>query len=81
MALPEVSPPYYADVQEWVHSIELLCDLYGIPNVQRLQCALHSTEEELSTELCDVSGEVRERVGPVFRDQFTEGFLVVFDRD
>ena len=71
---PQNYYPLYTDIHDWIHSIELLCDLYGIPNVQRLECALRFVKEELSTELRSVLGEVRGCVGPVHWDQF-KGFL------
>ena len=77
---PQNYYPPYTDIHDWIHSIESLCELYGIPNVQRLECALRFIKEELSAELRNVLAGVQERVGPVCWDQF-KGFLVVFDRE
>ena len=77
---PQNYSPPYTDIHDWIHSIESLCELYGIPNVQRLECALRFIKEELSTELRNVLREARERFGPVYWDQF-KNFLVIFDRE
>ena len=75
---PQKYRPLCTDVQQWIDSIELLCDLYGIPDIQRLRCALRFVEEEISTILRKVLAEARERVGPVHWNQF-RSFLVAFD--
>jgi len=77
---PKEYYPPYTDAGEWIDSIESLCNIYGIPNAQRLQCALGFTKKELSTELRKALDEAREWLGgPVNWTQF-KSFLVVFDR-
>jgi len=76
---PKEYYPPHTDVQDWIHSIESLCNVYGIPDVQRLQCAVGFIKEELSIELRRVLVEARERFGLVDWTQF-KAFLVAFDR-
>jgi len=75
----EYDPPH-TDVREWIRSIELLCDTYGIPDVQRPQCATAFVKDELSTELEDVLARARATFGPVRWDPF-KNFMVEFDRE
>jgi len=76
---PKEYHPPHTDVQEWIFSIESLCNVYGIPDVQRLQCATGFIKKELSIELRKVLAEARGRFGPIRWDQF-KAFLVAFDR-
>lgn len=69
----EYRPPY-TDVQQWIESIESLCNQYGIPDIQRLQCAVGFIKKGLRQALVDVA----ERFGIVHWNQF-KGFLVIFD--
>jgi len=75
----EYDPPR-TDVRKWVYSIESLCDTYGVPDVQRPQCATAFIKDELRTELLNVLEDARRRFGPVQWDQF-KAFMVVFDRE
>ena len=75
----EYDPPH-TDVQEWICSIESLCDTYGIPDVQRPQCATYFAEDEISIELDDVLAKARQKFGPVHWDPF-KNFMVAFDRE
>lgn len=75
--LQEYDPPH-TDVQEWIHSIESLCNAYGIPDIQRPQCAMHFIKRELRAELLPAFEEVREKFGSVRWAQF-KNFLVEFD--
>ena len=77
---PEEYDPPHTDIREWIHSIESLCDTYGIPDVQRPQSALGSIKEELRTELVKVLAEAREKFGPVHWDRF-KAFMFAFDRE
>ena len=77
---PQEYDPPYTDVQKWVHSIELLCDTFGIPDVQRPQCAAGFIKDELRTELHNVLENARRTFGPVQWDHF-KSFMVVFDRE
>ena len=74
----EYNPPH-TDVREWTGSIELLCDTYGIPDVQRPQCAATFVKGELGTELRAVLEKARVELGPVHWDRF-KIFMVEFDR-
>jgi len=77
---PQEYYPPYTDAREWIDSIESLCNIYGIPDAQRLQCAVGFIKKELSTELRRVLEEAREWLSePVHWSQF-KSFLVVFDR-
>jgi len=75
---PEYDPPN-TDIREWTHSIESLCDIYGIPDNQRPQCAAKFIEGELRTELGGVFREARDRFGPIHWAQFAN-FMAAFDR-
>jgi len=75
----EYNPPH-TDVREWLRSIELLCDTYGIPDVQRPHCATTFAKGELSTELGAMLAKAREAFGPVHWDPF-KNFMVAFDRE
>jgi len=77
---PQEYDPPHTDVREWVHSIESLCDTYGIPDVQRPQCAVAFAKGELSTELEDVLEKARVTFGPVHWEPF-KNFMVAFDRE
>ena len=77
---PQEYDPPHTDVREWVHSIELLCDTYGIPDVQRPQCATAFARGELNTELGKVLVEARTMYGPVHWGRF-KNFMVAFDRE
>ena len=76
---PEYNPPQ-TDVQEWIRSIELLCDKYGIPDVQRPQCTTAFVKDGLRTELGDVLTRARETSRPVHWDAF-KNIMVEFDRE
>lgn len=54
--------PPSTDVREWIRSIELHCDLYGIPDVQWLQCANNFIYTELRKVLAGL--------GPLSWNQF-----------
>lgn len=75
---PGVYDPPQTDVRKWIHSLETLCDTYGIPDVQRPQCATGFIKDELRTELLKVLEDARRRFGPVQWDGFKR-FMVVFD--
>lgn len=77
---PQEYDPPNTDVRKWIHSIETLCDTYGIPDVQRPQCAIGFIKDELRTELLNVLEDARRRFGPVQWDGFKR-FIVVFDRE
>ena len=75
---PQEYDPPHTNVRNWVHSIELLCDTFGIPDAQRPNCATSFIKEELRTELQNVLEDARRQFGPVQWDQF-KSFIVVFD--
>ena len=77
---PQEYDPPNTDVREWIHSIESLCNTYGIPDVQRPECATAFVKGELSTELGKVLAEARKKYGPVHWDPF-KNFMVAFDRE
>jgi len=77
---PQEYDPPHTDGREWIHSIESLCDTYGIPDVQRPQCAVAFTKGELKTELEVVLIKARAQFGPVHWDPF-KNFVVAFDRE
>ena len=77
---PQEYDPPHAGVREWVNSIESLCDIYGIPDVQRSQCAAGFIKDEFRTELLNMLEDARWKFGPVEWDQF-KSFIVVFDRE
>ena len=77
---PQEYDPPHTDVREWIHSIDSLCDTYGVPDVQRPQCAVAFVKEQLRVELLKVLAGAREKFGPVHWDQF-ENFMVAFDRE
>ena len=77
---PQEYDPPNTDIRVWIHSIESLCDTYGIPDVQRPQSALGSVKSELRTELVKVLAEAREKFGPVHWDRF-KAFMFAFDRE
>jgi len=63
--------PPYTDVMEWIRSIESHCNLYGIPDVQWLQCANNFINTELRNALA--------KFGPLSWGQF-KAVLVPIDR-
>ena len=75
---PQEYDPPYTDVQEWIRSIDSLCDTYGIPDVQRPQCATDFIKNELRAELRKVLARALEQFGSVHWDQF-KIFMVAFD--
>ena len=74
----EYNPPN-TDIQEWNRTIETLCDTYGIPDSQRVLCAMRFIKNELRVELEKVLREARAQFGPVHLTQFAS-FMVAFDR-
>ena len=76
---PQKYYPPYTDVQEWIHSIESLCTMYGVPDAQQLQCAIRFIKEELGTELRKVLADARVGFELLHWNQF-KSFLVAFDR-
>jgi len=77
---PQKYDPPHTDVREWIHAMELLCDTYGVPDVQRPQCAVAFAKDELSTDLRNALAEVRATFGPVHWDPF-KNFMVAFNRE
>ena len=75
----EYDPPHI-NVREWIHSIELLCDTYGIPDLQRPRCATAFAKDELRNELGNALADVRATFGSVHWDPF-KNFMVSFDRE
>lgn len=63
--------PPYTDVKEWIRSIESYCNLYGIPDVQWLQCADNFINNELRRALA--------MFGPLSWNQF-KAVLIPIDR-
>ena len=43
--------PLHTDVRGWIDNIELLCDTYGVPDMQRPECAKAFTKGDLRTDL------------------------------
>ena len=77
---PQQYDPPHTDITEWIRSIESLCDTYGIPDVQRPQCAAEFIKDELRAELLNVLRDARARFGSVHWDRF-KNFMVAFDRE
>lgn len=77
---PQQYDPPHSDVREWVNSIESLCDTYGVPDVQRPQCATGFIKDELSAELLKLLMEARAKFGSVHWVQF-KNFMVAFDSE
>ena len=73
----EYDPPH-TDVREWIHSVESRCNAYGIPDVQRPQCATYFIKKELRAELLLAFEEVKEKFGSVRWAQF-KNFMAEFD--
>ena len=76
---PKEYDPPNTDVREWIHTIESLCDTYGIPDTQRPQCATRFIKKELRAKLENVLKGPRTRLGPVCWMQFAN-FMVALDR-
>ncbi|KAF9789709.1 hypothetical protein BJ322DRAFT_552634 [Thelephora terrestris] len=76
--LQEYAPPN-TDIQEWICTIETLCDTYGVPDTQRPQCATRFIKSELRNELENVLRDSRTQFGPVHWTQFVN-FMVALDR-
>ena len=76
---PQSYNPPHTSVQEWIRTIESLCDTYGIPDTQRPQCATRFIRSGLRTELEDVLRDARTQFGPVHWAQFVN-FMVALDR-
>ena len=76
---PEYDPPH-TDVRGWLRFIESLCDTYGIPDVQRPQCATTFVKGELRTELEETLARARGAFGSVHWDPF-KNFMIEFDRE
>ena len=75
---PQEYDPPHTDVRQWIRSIDSLCDTYGIPDVQRPQCATDFIKDALRPELRNVLVEAREQFGSVHWDRF-KIFMVAFD--
>ena len=75
---PEYDPPN-TDIHEWNRTIETLCDTYGIPDIQRPQCAMRFIRSQLRTDLENVLRDAQAQFGPVHWAQFAN-FMVAFDR-
>lgn len=75
----EYDPPN-TDIQEWNLVIGTLCDSYGIPDLQRAQCAARFVKSGLRTELENVLKDARVRFGAVHWAQF-QNFMIAFDRE
>ena len=71
---PQEYHPPYTDVEKWIDSIESLCNLYGIPDIQWLQCATVFIKEEIRQALV----EVLKKFEVVYWHQF-KPLLVEFD--
>ena len=76
---PQEYDPPNTNIQEWAHSLESLCDTYGIPDTQRPQCAVKFIKDGLQAELEKVLTDARAQFGPIHWVQFTN-FMVAFDR-
>lgn len=74
---PQTYWPPHTDVTEWIRSIESLCNLYGIPDSQRLRCAVTFVKKDIGADL----QKVLEDAGfvPLHWNLF-RSFLVYFDR-
>jgi hypothetical protein len=77
---PQEYYPPNTDVHEWNRTIGKLCGAYGIPDVQRPQCAARFVKKELRIELESVLKDSRTKVGPIQWGQFAN-FMVAFDRE
>ena len=77
---PQKYDPLHTDIREWIHAMDSLCNVYGIPDTQRPQCAVRFINGELRTELLKVLADARARFGPVQWEQF-KNFMVAFDRE
>ena len=76
---PQEYDPPHTDIREWIHSVEALCDTYGVPDLQRPQCATRFIKDELSAELMTVLMEAQAKFGPVRWDRF-KAFMTAYDR-
>ena len=76
---PQEYDPPNTDIREWTHSLESLCDTYGIPDTQRPQCAVKFIKDGLQAKLEDVLRDARAQFGPTHWAQFID-FMVAFDR-
>ena len=76
---PQDYNPPHTNIQEWIRTIESLCDTYGIPDTQRPQCATRFIRSRLRTELEDVLRDARTQFGRVHWVQFVN-FMVALDR-
>ena len=56
---PQVYHPPFTDVEMWIGSIELLCEQYGIPDIQRQRCAVVFVKNGLRQALVRVVEEFR----------------------
>ena len=77
---PQEYDPPFTDAQAWVRSIESLCDTYGIPEVQRSQCATRFVKDELRVKLPKAWAGTRAMIVPTHWDQF-KNFVVTFDSE
>ena len=77
---PQEYDPLHTDIREWIRSLESLCDTYGIPDVQRPECATGFVKDGLRARLLEVLADARMRFGPVHWDQF-KTFMVALDRE
>lgn len=74
---PQIYRPPHSDVTEWIRSIESLCDLYEIPDSQRLRCAVAFIKRDIATDLQRVL--VDAGFVPLHWNLF-RSFLIYFDR-
>lgn len=72
--------PLSTNIDEWIRSMELLCNEYGIPDPQRARCAVKFTTNELRVELESVLEGARARSNPISWDRFMK-FMIEFDRE
>jgi len=75
---PQEYDPPRTDVQKWANSIESLCDIYGVPDIQRPECTVRFIRDELRAGARKVLEDVRKDRGSMRWDQFRD-FMIKFD--
>lgn len=76
---PKEYDPPGVDVEDWIRTIESLCETYGIPDAQRAGCAVNFISGVLRKVLEVALKDAEARFGVVHWAQFTK-FMIALDR-
>lgn len=72
--------PYYTKLDPWIQSVETLCATYGIPDIQRAQCAAQFTSSVAQTAVEKELEDARAANAHIHWAQFVN-FMKAYDRE